>query len=93
MNIDSITIQRDMASVKAILVIFAMFELVSSESEVSDLTVKEKRVLDRVSDILDKSGDGMSLREFQVFVQIDLKLEVLGGLNLDLTGFCVFMHL
>ena len=68
MNTDSITIQRDMASVHAILVIFAMFELVSSESEVSDLTVKEKRVLDRVSDILDKSGDGMSLREFQVFV-------------------------
>ena len=62
------SIRRDMASVQAILVIFAMFELVSSESTVSELTVKEKRVLDRVSDILDKTGSGMSLREFQVFV-------------------------
>ena len=65
------SIRRDMASVQAILVLFAMFELVSlvsSESTVSELTVKEKRVLDRVSDILDKTGDGMRLREFQVFV-------------------------
>ena len=62
------SIRRDMASVQAILVIFAMVELVSLESTVSDLTVKEKRVLDRVSDILDKTGSGMSLREFQVFV-------------------------
>ena len=62
------TIQRDMASVEAVLVIFAIFELVSSESTVSDLTVKEKLVLDRVSQILDKTGDGMSLTEFQVFV-------------------------
>ena len=65
------SIRRDMASVQAILVLFAMFELVSSvssESTVSELTVKEKRVFDRVSDILDKTGDGMSLREFQVFV-------------------------
>ena len=70
--IDSISwghnIKREMASV--ILLIFAIFELVSTESTVtvSDLTVKEKRVLDRVSDILDKAGDGMSLTEFQVFV-------------------------
>merc|ERR1711934_129272 len=67
--IDSISwghnIKREMASV--ILLIFAIFELVSMESTVtvSDLTVKEKRVLDRVSDILDKAGDGMSLTEFQ----------------------------
>ena len=65
------SIRRDMASVQAIIVLFAMFELVSlvsSESTVSELTVKEKRVFERVSDILDKTGSGMSLREFQVFV-------------------------
>ena len=65
------SIRRDMASVQAIIVLFAMVELVSlvsSESTVSELTVKEKRVLERVSDILDKTGSGMSLREFQVFV-------------------------
>ena len=65
------SIRRDMASVQAIIVLLAMFELVSlvsSESTVSELTVKEKRVFDRVSDILDKTGSGMSLREFQVFV-------------------------
>ena len=42
------------------------FELVSSEITVSDLSVKEKRVLDRVTDILDKTDNGMSLTEFQV---------------------------
>ena len=45
---------------------FAVFELVFSESIVSNLSVKEKRVYDRVSDILDKTGDGMSLTEFQL---------------------------
>ena len=55
-----------MASV-LVIAIFT-FELVSSEITVSDLSVKEKRVLDRVSDILDKTDNGMSLTEFQVFV-------------------------
>ena len=71
------TIQRGMASFQPLLVI-AMFTimLVSSESTVDDLNVREKRVLDRVSDILDKTGDGMSLTEFQVFL---LSTQSLGG--------------
>ena len=58
-----------MASVLCFLVIaiFA-FELVSSEHTVSDLSVKEKRILDRVSDIMDKTDKGMGLTEFQVIV-------------------------
>ena len=88
------SIRRDMASVQAILVLFAMFELVSlvsSESTVSELTVKEKRVLDRVSDILDKTGSGMSLREFQVFVLLKLRtrsLEANFNLTLSFVSLC-----
>ena len=64
------TIKRGMASFRSLLVI-AIFtiKLVSpSEFSVDDMTVKEKRILDRVSDILDKTDDGMSLTEFQVFL-------------------------
>ena len=66
-----------MASFQLLLVI-AIFtiKLVSSESSVDDLTVKEKRVLDRVTDILDKTVDGMSLTEFQVLLS---SIQSLGG--------------
>ena len=71
------TIQRGMASFQPLLVI-AIFtiKLVSSDSSVDDLTVKEKRVLDRVTDILDKTVDGMSLTEFQVLLS---SIQSLGG--------------
>ena len=63
-------IQKGMASFRSLLVIaiFTITLVSPSESTVDDLTVKEKRVLDRVSDILDKTDDGMSLTEFQVFL-------------------------
>merc|ERR1712130_199853 len=58
----------DMAPVQAIIVLvifFAAFDLVALEFTVSELSEKEKRVFERVSDILDKTGSGMSLTEFQ----------------------------
>merc|ERR1712192_12581 len=60
-------IQKGMASFQSLLVIaiFTIKLVSASESTVDNLTVKEKRVLDRVSDILDKTDDGMSLTEFQ----------------------------
>ena len=36
----------------------------------SELSEKEKRVLERVSDILEQTGEGMSLTEFQVVIKI-----------------------
>ena len=42
-------------------------ELMTATSEVSE---KEKRVLERVSDILEQTGEGMSLTEFQVVIKI-----------------------
>ena len=71
------TIQRSMASFEPLLVIAIItIKLVSSDSSVDDLTVKEKRVLDRVTDILDKTVDGMSLTEFQVLLS---SIQSLGG--------------
>ena len=36
----------------------------------SEVSEKEKRVLERVSDILEQTGEGMSLTEFQVVIKI-----------------------
>merc|ERR1719242_177791 len=58
---------RDMASFLFLILAIAMFaiKLTSSESTVTDLNEKERRVLERVSDILAKTDDGLSLIQFQ----------------------------
>ena len=47
-------------------------DLISSElmTATSELSEKEKRVLERVSDILEQTGEGMGLTEFQVVIKI-----------------------
>ena len=74
---------RDMASFRFLILAIAMFaiKLTSSESAVTDLNEKERRVLERVSDILAKTDDGLSLIQFQV-----LSFITLGGLIMGLVS-------